>query len=118
MRTIHLTKHSTQGNDNRHLLEVSAMDSGKGDISFKAKGAPSASPLGAEGDAFPGKLYIEETYWPCSLDWDSETVSDFWAQDLRRRQGLFSNMTGLMSRKEDVDADRVQDRHLDLKNNI
>lgn len=118
MRPIYLTKHSIQGNGNGHILEVSVMDSGKGDISFKAKGAPSASPLGAEGDAFPGKLPIEETYWPCSLDWDSETVSGFWAQDLWRRQGLFSNMTGLISRKQDVDADRVQDRHLDLKNNI
>lgn len=94
------------------------MESGKGDISFKAKGAPSASPLGAGGDAFPGKLHIEETHWPCSLDWDSETVSGFWAQDLWRRQDLFSNVIGLMSRKQDVDADRVQDGHLDLKNNI
>lgn len=66
------------------------MESGKSDTSFKAKGAPSASPLGAGGDAFPGKLHIEETHWPCSLDWDSETVSGFWAQDLWRRQDLFS----------------------------
>ena len=89
------------------------MVSGQGDISFKAKGAPSASPLGAGRDAVPGKLQQRPAGSVRSLDWDSKTVSGFWEEEETRS---FSNVIGLMNRKQDMNADRVQQRHLDLAN--
>lgn len=103
------------------MLEVSETVRGKGDLRLKAKGAPGASPPGTGGNVLPGRPHptpTVEAHWLHSPGWDSETASGFWKWELWRRQGLYSTVIGLMNRKQDVDADRVQEGQLDLKNNI
>lgn len=78
------------------MLEVSGTINSKRDISLKAKEIPNASSPDMVGDVFPG--------WPHPTN----TAGSI-PQAGIHRQYLYSNMTSLMDRKQDVNANRTQE---------